>query len=201
MGLYQIGQRICRMYLSSKYKVEVIGAENLPADGGVLLCCNHISNLDPPLLGAYISRPIRYMAKQELFEKPILKSLLPKLGAFPVRRGMSDKQALRKGMDFLKQGEMLGLFPEGTRSKDGKLGKGLAGAGFFALRTNAAVVPCAIVGPYKKGQPLKLIYGKPMDFEQIRLEKRSADDATAIIMDEIGQLIELHSKEVKSTLT
>ncbi|MDV2683444.1 lysophospholipid acyltransferase family protein [Alkalihalophilus lindianensis] len=193
MGLYQLGQRISRLYLSSKYKVEIIGEENIPTDGGVLLCSNHISNLDPPLLGAYIKRPIHYMAKQELFEKPILKSLLPKLGAFPVRRGMSDKQALRKGIEYLKQGEMLGLFPEGTRSKDGKLGKGLAGAGFFALRTDAVVMPCAIVGPYEKGEPLKLIYGKPINFEEIRKEKPTADQATQLIMDEIGKLIEAHS--------
>ncbi len=157
-----------------------------------LLCCNHISNFDPPLLGAYIERPIHYMAKQELFEKPLLKTLLPKLGAFPVRRGMSDKQALRTAMNLLKDGQMIGLFPEGTRSKDGILGKGLAGAGFFALRTEATVIPCAIIGPYKRSKPLKLVYGKPIDFSQLREEKASADEATAHIMKHIGLLLEEH---------
>ncbi|WP_088102229.1 lysophospholipid acyltransferase family protein [Halalkalibacter urbisdiaboli] len=192
MSIYQLGQRLCRMYLSSMFKIEVIGKENIPKDGSVLLCCNHISNLDPPLLGAYIERQIYYMAKQELFEKPILKGLLPKLGAFPVRRGMSDKQALRTGMNLLKDGGMIGLFPEGTRSKDGSLGKGLAGAGFFALRTNAQVIPCAIIGPYQRGKKVKMVYGKPMDFDSIREQKVSADEATQLIMDEIGKIITSH---------
>ncbi len=133
MDLYEFGQAVCRSYLSLFYKVKVLGKENIPENGGVLLCCNHISNLDPPLLGAYIRRPIHYMAKQELFDKPILKSLLPKIHAFPVRRGMSDKQALRTGLKLMKDGKMLGLFPEGTRSKDGQIGKGMAGAGFFCI--------------------------------------------------------------------
>lgn len=192
MGIYQFGQFACRSFLSSSYKVEIIGKENIPDEGGVILCCNHISNFDPPLLGGYIKRPIHYMAKQELFEKPLLKSLLPKLGAFPVRRGMSDKQALRTAMNLLKDGHMLGLFPEGTRSKDGVLQKGLSGAGFFALRTEATVIPCAIIGPYKRSQPLKLVYGKPIDFSQLREEKVSADVATEYIMKHIGLLMEEH---------
>ncbi|WP_100407191.1 lysophospholipid acyltransferase family protein [Bacillus solitudinis] len=192
MNIYQVGQGLSRMYLSTMFKVEVIGKENIPTEGGVLLCCNHISNLDPPLLGAYIKRNIHYMAKQELFEKPILKTILPKVGAFPVRRGMSDKQALRNGMNILKEGGMIGLFPEGTRSKNGTLGKGLAGAGFFALRSEAQVLPCAIIGPYKRGETLKLVYGKPIDFQLIREKKLSADEATQIIMNEIQTLIDSH---------
>ncbi|KYG33120.1 lysophospholipid acyltransferase family protein [Alkalihalobacillus trypoxylicola] len=193
MGIYQFGQMVCRVFLSSFYKVEIVGEENIPKEGGVVLCSNHISNLDPPLLGAYLQRPIHYMAKQELFEKPILKGLLPKLGAFPVRRGMSDKQALRTAIQYLKDGEILGLFPEGTRSKDGKLGKGLSGAGFFALRSKATVIPCAIVGPYQKFKVVKMVYGKPIDFETYREQKIGAEEATSIIMSEIQKLIDEHS--------
>ncbi|WP_143521732.1 lysophospholipid acyltransferase family protein, partial [Pseudomonas sp. 2995-3] len=76
-----------------------------------------------------------FMAKAELFETPILKSIIPRLGAFPIRRGMSDRQALRTGLSLLKEGKMVGIFPEGTRSKTKELGKGLAGVGFFALRS------------------------------------------------------------------
>ncbi|ARK30288.1 lysophospholipid acyltransferase family protein [Halalkalibacter krulwichiae] len=193
MGIYQFGQAVSRMVLSSSYKVEIIGEENIPKDGPVLLCCNHIHNFDPPLLGAYIKRPISYMAKQELFEQPILKQLLPRLGAFPVRRGMSDKQALRTALKLLKEGKMLGLFPEGTRSRDGQLGKGLSGAGFFALRTDAVVIPCAIIGPYKRFKSLKMVYGKPIDFSQLRSEKVSAEEATEVIMNQIKELLEEHS--------
>ncbi|MFC0559861.1 lysophospholipid acyltransferase family protein [Halalkalibacter alkalisediminis] len=193
MGIYQFGRSVCRMFLSSSYKVEVRGKENIPNKGGTILCCNHIHNFDPPLLGSYIERQVHYMAKQELFEQPILKQLLPKLGAFPVRRGMSDKQALRTALKLLKEGNVLGLFPEGTRSKDGQLQKGLSGAGFFALRTDAVVIPCAIIGPYKRSKTLKLVYGEPIDFTQLREEKASAEEATEVIMNEIRLLLEQHT--------
>ncbi|MBM0064625.1 lysophospholipid acyltransferase family protein [Alkalicoccobacillus gibsonii] len=194
MGLYQFGQFVCRTYLSALYKIEIEGKENIPEQGGVLLCCNHISNFDPPFLGAYIKRPTRYMAKQELFEKPILKQLLPKLGAFPVKRGGADKQTLRKGMNYLNDQEILGLFPEGTRSKDGKLGKGLAGAGFFALKTDAVVIPCAIIGSYKRGKRLKLVYGKPLDLSIQRETKASSGEVTELIMSEIQALLDTHKQ-------
>ncbi|GAE34533.1 lysophospholipid acyltransferase family protein [Halalkalibacter akibai] len=193
MGIYQFGQLASRIVISSLYKVEIIGKENIPKDGGAILCCNHIHNFDPPLLGAYIEREVNYMAKQELFEQPILKQLLPKLGAFPVKRGMSDKQALRTALKLLKEGRMLGIFPEGTRSKNGELQKGLSGAGFFALRTDAIVIPCAIIGPYKRSKPLKLVYGSPIDFSKLKEEKVSAEVATEVIMEEIRLLIEKHT--------
>ncbi|WP_139367654.1 lysophospholipid acyltransferase family protein [Bacillus alkalicellulosilyticus] len=192
MKLYRFGQFISRAFLSSLYRVEVIGQENLPEEGPVLLCCNHIHNFDPPLLGAYIQRPIRYMAKQELFKYKFSNWLLRSVGAFPVRRGMSDKQAMRVTIQFLRDNEMIGLFPEGTRSKDGQLQKGLAGAGFFSLRTEATVIPCAIVGPYKPFKKLKLVYGPPIDMVQLREDKISVEDATAVIMDSIRSLLVEH---------
>jgi 1-acyl-sn-glycerol-3-phosphate acyltransferase len=188
-NLYVIGKNLCRAILGPLYRVEVHGLENVPKEGAVLLCSNHISNLDPPVVGMMFPRPVAFMAKEELFSVPILKHILPHLKAFPVKRGMSDRDALRKALAILKEGEVLGLFPEGTRSKDGKLGKGLAGAGFFALRSNAVVVPCAIIGPYKPFGKLKVIYGKPLDMEQYRQEKVSAEEATAIIMNQIAELI------------
>ncbi|WP_096200957.1 lysophospholipid acyltransferase family protein [Bacillus sp. FJAT-45350] len=192
MDTYVFGQTIFRTYLRSFYKPEVIGSDNIPKEGPVILCCNHISNLDPPFLGCFIERPINFMAKAELFDIPVLKGLLPKVGAFPVKRGMGDKQALRNGLAILKEDNMLGLFPEGTRSKDGELGKGLTGAGFFALRTNAVILPCAIIGPFKKFNKIKLVYGEPLDFTEYRELKKSADEATEYIMEGIRSLIEEH---------
>lgn len=193
MNLYKIGVFACKMFISSFYKVEVIGREHFPKEKGVLLCCNHINVLDPPLLGAYINRPVHFMAKAELFETPILKWLVPRLNAFPVRRGMSDKQALRQGLKVIKDNNVLGIFPEGTRSKTGELQKGLAGAGFFALKTEAEVVPAAIIGPYQKFKKLKLVYGEPLDFTKLREEKISAEEATQVIMGAIQALIDEHS--------
>ena len=193
MDLYTFGQKACGTVLRTLYKPKIIGAENIPETGSVLLCCNHIHNFDPPLLGSFIDRKIHYMAKAELFNIPLLKTVLPKVGAFPVKRGMSDKQAMRMALSILKEGNVLGLFPEGTRSKTGELGKGLTGAGFFALRTDAVVIPSAIIGPYKTFHPLKVVYGAPLDFTEMRADKKSAEEATAYIMDGIRSLIEQHT--------
>jgi len=194
MNLYSFAKTVVYAVLKPIYRFEIIGKEEFPKDKGVLLCANHINLLDPPVVGINAPRPVHFMAKEELFSTPILKHFLPGLNAFPVKRGMSDREALRKGLTLLKEGKVLGLFPEGTRSETGELQKGLAGAGFFALRTDALVVPCAIIGPYKKFKRLKVVYGSPIDFSQYKEEGKrlSAEDATSIIMDEIAKLIKEH---------
>ena len=189
MNLYPFGKALCSGVLYPIYQFEVIGKENFPTDGGVLLCSNHISNLDPPTVGIAAPRQVHFMAKEELFSAPVLGKILPHINAFPVKRGMSDREALRKGLGVLKEGKVLGLFPEGTRSETGELGKGLAGAGFFALRSKAQIVPCAVIGPYKPFKRLKIVFGKPIEFDDYRKNKVSAEEATDIIMNEIGQLI------------
>ncbi|MFB5281995.1 lysophospholipid acyltransferase family protein [Peribacillus sp. Hz7] len=192
VNLYRFGKTVVTIILKPLFRIQTIGTESFPKDDGVLICANHIDNLDPPVVGLTSPRVIHFMAKEELFHVPILKQILPTINVFPVKRGMSDKGALKKGLKLLKEGEVLGLFPEGTRSKTGELGKGLAGAGFFALRTNAAVVPCAIIGPYKPFRKLKVVYGKPIDFSQYREQKISPEEATEVIMDEIRKLISAH---------
>lgn len=192
MNLYPAAKVIVSAIFYPLYRIKVIGKENFPKDGGVLLCTNHIDNLDPPVVGITCPRPVSFMAKEELFEAPVLKGLLPSLQAFPVKRGMSDRQAMRKALSVLKEGEVVGLFPEGTRSQDGELQKGLAGAGFFALRGNASVMPCAIIGPYKPFRPLKVVYGKPIDMAPYREQKASAEEVTEVIMGEIKKLITAH---------
>ncbi|MBG9590523.1 lysophospholipid acyltransferase family protein [Cytobacillus firmus] len=193
MNLYSFAKAAVYGVLKPIYRFEVIGKENFPAEGGVLLCSNHIDNLDPPVVGINAPRPVYFMAKEELFNVPVLGKILPDLNAFPVKRGMSDREALRKGLGILKEGNVLGLFPEGTRSKTGQLGKGLAGAGFFALRSEAHVVPCAIIGPYKAFSKLKVVYGKPIDMKELRERKASAEETTDMIMSEIRKLIEDYS--------
>lgn len=189
LTFYSFAKSVVYGVLKPLYRFEVIGREHFPKDGGVLLCSNHINVLDPPVVGINAPRPVHFMAKAELFNVPILGKVVSHLNAFPVKRGMSDREALRKGLGILKEGKVLGLFPEGTRNKSGELGKGLAGAGFFALRTDAQVVPCAIIGPYKAFKRLKVVYGKPINIKEFRERKISADEMTELIMDEIRKLI------------
>ena len=190
MNMYQFAKNLVWTTLKPIYRFDIKGLEHFPRTGGVLVCSNHINALDPPVVGITAPRPVHFMAKEELFNLPILKPLLPKLNAFPVKRGLSDREALRKALSLLKSGDVMGLFPEGTRSKDGKLGKGFTGAGFFALKGEADVVPCAIIGPYKPFKRLKVVYGKPIVMQPYRDRKASADEVTLVIMDEIQKLLD-----------
>ena len=190
MYLYSFAKTVVYAALKPIYRFEVIGVENFPKDRGILLCSNHIEALDPPVVGINAPRPVHFMAKEELFHIPILKSILPGVNAFPVKRGMSDRDALRRAIKLLKDGEVVGLFPEGTRSKDGTLGKGFSGAGFFALRGEANVVPCAIIGPYKPFRKLKIVFGEMIDIEPFRERKASPDEVTEVIMAHIAELLE-----------
>lgn len=194
MNLYSFAKTVVYTALKPIYRFEVIGAENFPKEGGILLCANHIDALDPPVVGINSPRPVNFMAKEELFNLPILKSILPGVRAFPVKRGMSDRDALRRAIKLLKEGEVVGLFPEGTRSKDGTLGKGFSGAGFFALRGEANVVPCAIIGPYKPFRRLKIVFGEAIDIGPYRERKASADEVTEVIMEHIAKLLEEYKK-------
>ncbi|MED4127090.1 lysophospholipid acyltransferase family protein [Shouchella miscanthi] len=192
MKLYRFGQAVCRFVLRLLFKVEIRGKEHIPSEGGVLLCSNHISDFDPPLLGAFIHRQVRYMAKKELFDKKGIGKLLKGLGAFPVKRGGSDRESLRTALRILKEGDMVGLFPEGTRSKTGEIGNGLAGAGFFAGKSDAYVIPCVIIGPYQFRKRVILAYGEPIDMEAYRQQRVSAQEITDTIMTEIQRLKDKH---------
>lgn len=194
MNLYAVGKGLVKTVLSPLYRFEVIGAENFPKEGGILLCSNHIHALDPPVVGMTAPRTVHFMAKEELFKAPILGPLLPKVNAFPVKRGMSDREALRTALKILKSGEVVGLFPEGTRSTDGVLKKGLSGAGFFALRGNADVMPCAIIGPYKAFRKVRVVYGEPIRMEPFRERKASVDEVTEAIMASIQKILDDYSE-------
>jgi 1-acyl-sn-glycerol-3-phosphate acyltransferase len=190
--LYKVGKVLCTIIFKFLYRVEAIGKENIPNKGPVIICSNHISNLDPPIVGITSPRDIHFMAKGELFENKAIGWLMRRIKAFPVKRGMKDRQALRDGLQVLKDNHTLGLFPEGTRSKTGQLREGLAGAGFFALRSSAIVIPCAIIGEYKLFRKVRVIYGKPVNLEQLREEKASAQIVVDKIMSEIQNLLDLH---------
>ncbi|MEB6547670.1 1-acyl-sn-glycerol-3-phosphate acyltransferase [Heyndrickxia sporothermodurans] len=192
MTFYSFAKVVVWRIFKPLFRIQVIGLENFPKSGGVLLCPNHIDNLDPPVVGITAPRPVIFMGKEELFKTPVIKTLMKHLNVFPVKRGMNDREALRKGLKVLKDNQVLGLFPEGKRSKTGELGEGLSGAGFFALRSEAAVVPCAIIGPYKPFKKLKVVYGQPIDMKELREKKASASEVTAVIMDHIKKLIETH---------
>ncbi|HHY13403.1 MAG TPA: 1-acyl-sn-glycerol-3-phosphate acyltransferase [Thermoanaerobacterales bacterium] len=173
------------------FKLEVIGRENVPEDGPLILCSNHISWLDPIIIACTVNRKLHYMAKSELFHNPFLRYIFNSLGAFPVKRKRADRKAIRKSLELLDKGEVLGLFPEGTRSKTGKLLKPEPGVALIALKSNSPILPVAIKGPYKLFHPITIIIGKPFYIDESveRKASKTLQCHSNKIMQNIGRLL------------
>ena len=150
------------------------GRENVPKTGGAILSCNHPGGVDVVVLGYASPRQIYYMAKQELFEfQPWFSSLITSVGAFPIRRGEYDTAAIEHSIQLVRDGKVLGMFPEGTRNKGGPLGRPKSGAVRIASQTGAPLVPCAVIGipelhkewknPLRR-TPLTVRFGEPIHF-------------------------------------
>ena len=125
---------------------EIRGRENVPTEGGIIIVSNHLHFVDPPLIGASLGRKIILMAKQELFQVPIVGWVVRHFDAFPVRRGEADRSAMRNALNGLKYGLAIGLFPEGTRSRDGVMRDAYPGAALIALQSGRPILPVAIEG-------------------------------------------------------
>jgi len=160
--------------LLAAFRTRVIGEENIPASGAIL-CGNHVSYADPALLWCAVPRQTHFMAKSELFKKGIVAWVLPRVWTFPVRRGEADRTAISNATELLKRGELVGIFPEGTRQRDG-MGEGQQGAAFIAMRAGVPLVPVGIAGTDKimpKGSKLMrfprvtIRYGEPIAFSDI----------------------------------
>lgn len=170
-----------------------VGRENIPRTGGVIVASNHISNLDPPAVGAGMRRQVRFMAKEELFHPEICGIFMRCAGTFPVRRSTADRKAIKRAIELLDQGNVVGIFPEGTRSEDGKLREPELGLGLIALKSRAAVIPTAVIGT-DKILPLhakrfyfhkaKIVYGEPLTFPDLY----DASDSRQA-MEEIGRRV------------
>ncbi|MGB8955992.1 MAG: lysophospholipid acyltransferase family protein [Tumebacillaceae bacterium] len=195
MSFYTFARAVCRGYFAIFHRWQVIGKEHVPMDGPVLLLANHVSLLDPPSVGSGTDRQVTIMAKEELFKVPVLGPMIRALGAFPIKRGAGDRAALRLALGLLEDGKCLLMFPEGTRSKTGEMEEGQTGAAFFALRSQAVIIPAAVVGGYRLFRRTKIVYGKPLDISEFRNAKSSKQtlaDLTEHIMSAIEELIREH---------
>jgi len=174
------------VYLLFRPKVE--GLENFPRDGKTIVYANHISAIDPVVIACVLPRQICFMAKIELFKNPLLAWILKRVGAFPVKRGTADISAIKNSLKVLNEGGVFGMFPEGTRSKDGKLQEFTHGIASIAHKSKAAIIPVAILDEYKYFKPLKLRIGKPLCFESY-FEQKSNTELFEKMAVEMGQAI------------
>lgn len=144
--LYALAKGLIWVVFRIFFRLRAEGLQHLPARGPLILAANHSSYLDPPLLGAATPRRVHFMAKRELFDIPVLSQLISRFGAFPVKRGGLDRQAIRHALELLAQGSVIGLFPEGTRGKEDGLLPGQQGVAMLATRTGAPIVPVGLIG-------------------------------------------------------
>lgn len=182
MILYWFCWIVLRVYFVVFLRIRVQGQENIPRNGPVILCSNHVSWLDPLLLGAMGPRRLFYMTKAEAFASPLAALILRTVGAFPVRRHTADRGAIRKALELLHRGKTVALFPEGTRSRTGSLGKAEPGAALLALWSESDVLPVAICGDYRPGR-LYLRYGPT--FRVRRPDRQSGSDLRSIADEQI----------------
>ncbi len=185
-------------------RVRVIGQENLPsADVPLVLCSNHISNWDPVMLVVVQrKRHIHFMAKAELFKNRLFAWFLGKqIGAFAVHRGTGDTGAIDTAKKIVEEGKVMGIFPEGTRSKDGKLMRAKSGAALIVSQTGATVQPVAVVARDQRVRLFRrtlIVYGKPLTPADLHLDGENPDlrYASRRLMEVIGELIEKYTPEV-----
>lgn len=193
---YQMIRKLFAVYLTLFNRWIIQGKENIPQEGPVVLIANHVSLWDPVIFACSIHRPVHFMAKEELFNIPVFGKIISALDAFPIKRGQADRNALRIATKLLNNNEILGLFPEGTRSKTGDLLPFHPGAALFALRAGAPIVVMYIHGskttfPLSIRGKIKVNIGKPIVYEDLIEKKYTPQDleqVTSDIMEEMRRL-------------
>ena len=189
---YRVARAVCLIVCKVLWRFKATGAGNVPLTGPVIVASNHLSYLDPVVLGIGLPRMVTYLAKKELFEIPILKFFVRGCGAYPLDRDAGGVAAVRAALRVLKEGRCVGIFPEGTRNLKGTAAE-KGGAAFLAALSGAPVVPAAIAGTKdaKRFKQIRVVYGKPLTI--VRNRKADGDDLekwTAEIMRSIRVLEE-----------
>ncbi len=181
MGFYQIAKGIVRVVLFPFYKIEAESACEFPQNKGFILASNHVSDMDPVMFGLAFPKQIQYMAKEELFRIPVLGFIIRKLGAFPVARGKGDQGAIENAVNVVKNGGVLGIYPEGTRYTDGKLHRAKSGAVLVASKTGGDILPACV--SYGKRCFLRrhvtIKFGKMIPNEELAIKEQTKTELRA----------------------
>ena len=153
--------------------LEVRGERHLPPSGGVVVAANHISYLDPPVIGAAAPRELHFLAREDFFRVPVFGALIRSLGALPIRRGTADLSGLSRAMDRLKQGAALVMFPEGGMMRDGASHPARPGVGMMAVLAQVPIVPCCISGSdrlsrrWREGTRVRVWFGPARPWQDL----------------------------------
>ncbi|NLI11904.1 MAG: 1-acyl-sn-glycerol-3-phosphate acyltransferase [Peptococcaceae bacterium] len=188
--VYRVLKYLARIVLVVLRRWEVYGRENLPASGGIILVANHVSYWDPVVIICAFKRKVHFMAKSELFKIPAVGYVIKSSGAFPVRRDKSDRNAIRTAVSLLKEGQVVGVFPEGTRNPTDDMLKPHLGAAMLAFKAGVPMLPIAVSGTRGVWGKIKVFVGKPVVCHSGK--KASKDDwekASDTIMEQVAVLL------------
>ena len=196
MPLYRFARLVARPLVFPFIPYKVKNRERCPDKGGLIICANHVSMSDAPRLACVEKRQIYFMAKAELFHNKLLAALIRALGAFPVNRGKGDNTAINTAVELLNEDKLLGIFIEGTRSKDGNLLKPKPGTIMFAAQTNSPIIPVAIAtknGKVRLFQKAIINCGDPIMPEELNIQEGTSleyRNASRFVMNRISALRE-----------
>ncbi len=200
--LYNFGKIFVQWFLKFFIPYEVHNKENMPQSGKVIVCCNHVSGSDPVRLAFTQHRQIFFLSKSELFENKAMALLLSSLGAIPIQRGKSDKTAFNKVDQMLQNGQALGIFIEGTRSKTGDLLQPKAGAVMFAYNNHAPILPCCITA--RDGKVPKIFrkcivsYGELIQPEELGIVNGTGVEYRAASREIMSKISQLRERDLKA---
>jgi len=187
--IYWLIWGIAHVVVRVLYRVSYSGGEKVPRSGAVLICANHLGWWDPIILAIACRRRVYFMAKAELWDNLILRVLLPLVGAFPVRRGTPDRRSLTRALELLDAGQVVGIFPEGSREPSGVFRRAEPGVGLLVLKAGVPVVPGYFQGPYGFRRRVTLTLGEPLRFEMSDDDGRTGAQKRQMVADAVMRQI------------
>ena len=190
MSFYNFMLKLFSIFSKTFFKFEVIGTENIPSEGNLIIAANHKSNLDPIFVASAVNKKRKMTAKEELFKNKILAKILNKVEIIPINRQNPGLGTIKRILKYIKNDYALVMFPEGTRSKTDDFNNAKAGLSLFATKAKAEIVPCTIYSSYKLFKPAKIYFGKPISLEEYYKQKLTSEDHERIsgeVMDIIKQ--------------
>lgn len=188
---YSIVKFLASVIIKTIYRVDITGLENIPKGGKLIICANHINNLDPIIVSIVSPRTINWMGKKELFKYRWFGLILEKLNVFPVDRQGTDIRSVKKSLRVLKEDKVLGIFPEGTKVKGYNIENAKPGIALMAVKSQTNILPIHIVSNYKIFNKIDVRIGKLIDASEYKGQKLNNDDYTLISQKILKSIYEL----------